>query len=151
MRAGAWPARMTRIDFHFNAPGKVAYTCRLVRKARAAGHKLVIYSGNPALLSELDRALWTFSPLDFLAHCSAQDELAARTPILLAATACETAHHDVLVNLDADRPEFFPRFERMIEVVTGDDDDRGAARERWKYYKERGYAVTHFDIGGTSA
>lgn len=142
---------MTRIDFHSNAPGKVSYTCRLARKVRAAGHQLVIFGADSALLAELDRQLWTFSALDFLPHCYAHDALAAQTPILLASESCDTAHHEVLVNLDSTRPEFFGRFERLIEVVTTDDADRVAARERWKFYRERGYEVTNFDLAGSSA
>jgi DNA polymerase-3 subunit chi len=55
------------------------------------------------------------------------------------------------VNLDSQQPEFFSRFERVIEVVTGDDEDRQAARARWKFYQERGYALTSYDIAGARA
>jgi DNA polymerase-3 subunit chi len=139
---------MTRIDFHFNAPNKLAYTCRLVRKAHGAGNRLVIFGRDRKLLAELDEQLWTFASLEFLPHCFAGDTLANETPILLADTDTVTAHHDVLVNLDLERPEFFSRFERVIEVVTPQEADRRAARERWKFYKERGYPLTSFDIAG---
>lgn len=143
---------MTRIDFHFNAPSKLAYACRLARKARAAGNLLVFYSDDGSLLAALDRDLWTFSPLDFLPHCFANDPLAGVTPILLAGAsksgAEEFAHHDVLVNLDRAQPEFFSRFERLIEIVEADEEDRVAGRERWKFYKDRGYALTRHDLAG---
>lgn len=142
---------MTRIDFHFNAPDKVHYACRLTRKVRAAGSKLVFYSSDAALLAHLDRALWTFAPLEFLPHCHASDPQAIETPILLTAdNSADPAlpHHDVLVNLDTDWPAFFSRFERLIEIVTPDESDRLAGRTRWKFYKDRGYALTHHDIAG---
>lgn len=141
---------MTRIDFHFNATDKVAYACRLARKARAAGSLLVFYSSDAALLAALDRDLWTFSALDFLPHVFAGDPLAAVTPILLANAAQGESptlpHHDVLVNLDSSQPAFFSRFERLIEVVEANEEDRVAGRVRWRFYKDRGYALTRHDL-----
>jgi DNA polymerase-3 subunit chi len=142
---------MTRIDFHYNAPDKLVYTCRLARKAHAAGSQIVIFGRDRQLLEDLDMQLWTFAPLEFLPHCHIGDVLAAATPILLASGPGDLPHHDVLVNLDSQQPEFFSRFERVIEVVTGDDEDRQAARARWKFYHERGYALTSYDIAGARA
>ncbi len=143
---------MTRIDFHFNVvPDRISYACRLARKVRSAGSQLVIHSSDQQLLSRLDQALWTFSPLDFLPHCQASDTLAAETPILLTNASCDTPHHEVLVNLDAEQPEFFSRFERLIEIVTTEEEDVLAGRQRWKFYKDRGYQLNKFDIAGASA
>ncbi len=148
---------MVRIDFHFNAPDKHGYVCRLVRKARSAGKKLVIYSSDAHLLGELDRQLWTFSEFDFLAHCTASDALASHTPIILLGGPAEQAesqplpHHEVLVNLDHRWPPHFGRYERLIEVVTTDAADREAGRQRWKFYKDRGYAmIPHDQAKGTA-
>ena len=35
---------MTEISFHFNVPDKLAYACRLLRKAVNAGNKVVVAS-----------------------------------------------------------------------------------------------------------
>lgn len=141
---------MTRIDFHFNATDKLAYACRLARKARGAGSLVVFYSSDAVFLSALDRDLWTFSALDFLPHVFAADPLAAVTPILLAdASQGESPnlpHHEVLVNLDRSHPAFFSRFERLIEVVEANHEDRVAGRARWQFYKDRGYALTRHDL-----
>ena len=77
---------MTRIDFHTNIPDKIGYTCRLVRKARGADQKVVVYADR-AQLSALDQALWTFSEQDFLPHVMAGDELASLTPVILTDAA----------------------------------------------------------------
>jgi DNA polymerase-3 subunit chi len=143
---------VTQIDFHVNAPAKLAYACRLARKGYASGARMVFYASDRALLERFDRELWTFSALDFIPHCHARDELAGVTPILLAgpgdADAC--AHHEVLVNLDRTQPDFFSRFERMIEIVADDDADLEAGRARWKFYKDRGYPLTRYDFGAPS-
>ena len=54
-------------------------------------------------------------------------------------------HQQVLVNLGRSVPDGFERFERLIEVVTVDEGDRLQARQRWKHYAERGYAITRHD------
>jgi len=52
----------------------------------------------------------------------------------------------VLVNLHAAPPPFFSRFERMVEIVTRDEADAAAGRERWKFYKARGYEIRSFNL-----
>lgn len=135
---------MTRIDFHSKVPDKVFYACRLVRKARAAGMKVVVYADG-AQLAAVDEALWTFSEQDFIPHVAADDELAARTPVILCADAGQALpHHQVLVNLSTETPGHFARFERMFEIVSTDEDDLEAGRERYRQYQQRGYPLTHF-------
>jgi DNA polymerase-3 subunit chi len=140
---------MTRVDFHFNAPDKLSYACRLLRKAWGTGARVVV-TGEPELLRELDVELWTFSPQDFIPHCyrTPDAKLLARSPVVLADSARTAPHQQVLVNLGAEVPESFERFERLIEVVTEDPDDRRQARMRWRHYKDRGYAVEAADRKG---
>ncbi len=135
---------MTRIDFHSKIPDKLQYACRLIRKAQAANTKLVVFAADQNQLAEIDTLLWTFSEQDFLAHVEAGDELAAQTPIILTHD-CERPlpHHHALINLSRHTPEYFARFERMFELVSNDEQDLIAGRERYKYYQQRGYPLTH--------
>lgn len=136
---------MTRIDFHSNVPDKIAYTCRLVRKARAANCRIVLLAQDRQALMTLDQALWTFSALDFVPHVLASDPLAATTPVILAETEdTELPHHQILINLSTDTPTHFARFERMFEIVSADDADKAAGRERYRFYQQRGYPLTHY-------
>jgi DNA polymerase-3 subunit chi len=133
--------------FHFNAPDKVGHACRLLRKAVSSGAKVMV-TGEGGLLRELDTALWTFSPLEFVAHClgNAPAAMLTASPVVLSQTARTGPHHEVLVNLGQAVPEGFERFERLIEIVTGDEDDRAQGRRRWKHYRDRGYAITTHDL-----
>lgn len=131
---------MTRVDFHFNAADKLGYACRLVRKIRRTGPQVVVF-GDPLTIAEFDRLLWTFSQFDFIPHVRAGDPLAGRTPVILCSEAGETPHSDVLVNLSPGTPPFFSRFERLFEVVSSDARDRSLARERWRFYRDRGYPL----------
>lgn len=142
---------MTEVAFHFNAPDRLAYACRLLRKASATGARVTV-TGEPDLLRELDAALWTFSALDFVAHChagTAPPQVLAHSPVVLSEAATATPHHEVLLNLGSSVPAGFESFERLIEVVTADVEDRQQARERWRHYADRGYAIVRHDLAGT--
>jgi len=69
------------------------------------------------------------------------------TPVWLVADVAQAGHHDVLVNLHDDAPAGFESFGRLIEIVTADGADRAAARERWKHYAARGYAIERHEVG----
>ena len=138
---------MTEVAFHFNAPDPVAYSCRLLRKAVSSGAKLVVV-GMPYTLQQLDAALWTFSATDFLPHCSLEHEdcVIAASPVILATTTGSVPHRQVLLNLGVLVPGGFEQFERVIEVVGLDDEDRQLARGRWKHYAGLGYEITRHDL-----
>lgn len=139
---------MTEVSFHFNAPDKLAYACRFARKVQRSGSRLVIAAPAETLVA-LDRMLWALAPQDFVAHCrdDADEELVHASPVLLATDPRTAPHHEVLLNLHAEVPEGFGRFERLVEVVSAlDEVDRREARARWKHYASRGYAITRHDL-----
>jgi DNA polymerase-3 subunit chi len=135
---------MTRIDFHTNIAEKISYACRLVRKARAGNFNIVVLT-DPKDLTAIDTALWTFSEADFLPHVKHDDVLAAQTPVILTdSDTAELPHHQILLNLSSGTPGHFARFERMFEIISADDADKAAGRERYRFYQQRGYPLTHF-------
>jgi DNA polymerase-3 subunit chi len=138
---------MTEVAFHFNAPDPVAYACRLLRKAVGSGAKIVV-TGDAAKLQALDSALWTFSPVDFVPHCYVESDalVVAASPVILAQSIEAVPHLQVLLNIGQLAPSGFERFERVIEVVGLDDEDRQHARSRWKHYSDQGYAITRHDL-----
>jgi DNA polymerase-3 subunit chi len=138
---------VTGVEFHFNAPDKLGYACRLLRKAAAKGAKVAV-TADREFLRELDLRLWTFEPLEFIPHCAANAaaNVIDATPIVLCAALHDAPHHDVAVNLGPALPEGFERFERLIEVVSLGEDDRAQARQRWMHYKTRGYELKRVDL-----
>lgn len=138
---------MTEIAFHFNASDKVTYACRLLRKALSSGARVVVTA--PAdTLQRLDTVLWTFSATEFVPHCCDTGDAAvlAMSPVVLTSDATQMPHQQVLVNLGGSIPAGFERYERLIEVVGQGDDDRSEARNRWKQYVDRGYALQRHDL-----
>lgn len=138
---------MTEIAFHFNVRDRLAYSCRLLRKAYFSGADVVVTAG-PEVLAELDQLLWSFSPTEFVPHCfaGAAENSWGATPVLLAESFTTCMQYGVLVNLGQKVPVGFERFERLIDVVTQADDDRVSARSRWKHYADRGYTMKRHDL-----
>lgn len=137
---------MTRVDFHTNVGDALLYACRLARKAFQAGQSLVVVA-DPARLRAFDERLWTFSPLDFLPHCMAESPLAGRTPIVLTTDLEHAPHHQILLNLAPAVPAQFARFERLLEVVGSAEDELAAGRERYRFYRDRGYPLNNYKQG----
>lgn len=139
---------MTTVAFHFNAPGKLAYACRLLRKAVASGSTVAVLGDEP-MLAKLDEQLWSFSALDFVPHGRATSLSAQQrehTPIWLCTSSEEGQSRQVLVNLTHIVPSGFEGFERVIEVVSQDETDKQSARLRWKHYTERGIEIVRHDL-----
>jgi len=147
---------MTGIQFHVNVPDKLDYACRLLRKAVKSGARVVV-TGEPQLLRALATQLWTFSALEFIPHChaaTANAQVLAASPVVLAETPRGTPHQDVLVNLGglgARAPEGFERFGRLIEIVSGQPEDLAEGRQRWRHYADRGYELKKFDRAAQEA
>jgi DNA polymerase-3 subunit chi len=143
---------MTRIDFHFNAEHRLHYACRVTRKVRAAGRRLVVFARDADRIAHFDSTLWTFSALDFLPHVYVDSPLASETPVLLTLDAACAPASDVLLTLDDEPPpEFdrlFARYERVIEVVSQHDDDKVRARARFRKYREHGFEPTTHQVTG---
>ena len=138
---------MTSIDFYFNASDRLEVACRLAGKALQKKNRVLIYAPQPEIAQRIDRMLWTAQAVSFLPHCAAHDPLAAETPLLIAADeAPPAAGCEVLLNLSSECPPFFERHERLLEIVAQADDERATGRARFKFYRDRGYAISSHDL-----
>lgn len=139
---------MAEVAFHFNAPDKLGYACRLLRKiANSQSRAVVLLAENE--IATLDAQLWTFAPLEFVAHCraNAPAHVLAHSPVVLTDRLdAALPHQEVLVNLSPKWPQGFDAFARVIEVVTVDESDRQSARQRWKRYSEMGLNLIRHDL-----
>jgi DNA polymerase-3 subunit chi len=107
--------------------------------------------GSEDVLAALDAALWTFSPTAFVPHCRADaaSHVLHHTAVVLMPAdtwSDNPPHHQVLLNLGAALLPGFESFEKVIEIVTQDDEDKSLARLRWKHYADRGYPLVRHDL-----
>jgi DNA polymerase-3 subunit chi len=136
---------MTEVDFYVlkdKAPqAGMQFVCRLAEKIFKDGHQVYINAASEQQLRQLDDLLWSFRQGSFLPHAVYKSNGQETTPILLGHATEPDGPSDVLVNLAEDIPAFFSRYSRVTELVSGDDEQRDAARTRYRFYKDRGYTV----------
>lgn len=137
---------MTEVKFFYNVADKLHFACKLAKRAHDDNRKLMVFTPDAALAEEMDRMLWTFSPLSFVPHVRAGNALASQTAIVIAQDEIGLVHHEALLNLGDEPPTFFSRFEQLREIVSRDEQDKRLARERAKFYKSRGFEVTTLDM-----
>lgn len=138
---------MTQIFFYHGAADRIAAAAGLIARACAQKKALMVYAPDPEIAGALDRALWVSNPIGFVPHVHAGSPLAAETPVIIADTLATLSQEERLMNLSSEVPPEFSRFTSVIEVVA-DDADKAAARQRFKFYKDRGYEIQSHDLTG---
>ena len=107
--------------------------------------RIHIQLSDPVLAEHLDHLLWTYDDQSFLPHGRIGQIDPELTPILIGATPLDD-QDQVLINLDPDVPPGFSRFERLCEPLDLDPTVTATGRERYRYYRDRGYPLHHHQI-----
>lgn len=149
---------MSRVDFAFGCQDRLRTACVIARKRFLAGQRLVVYCADGARLTAFDRMLWAFDDTAFVPHVRVDDPLAAATPVVLTAGAPERARQAMgdgdppaLLNLDDACPPDIAAFGQVMEVVSGSDEDKLAARQRWRDYQAQGCELKAHDLAARRA
>ncbi len=145
---------MTRVSFYVlgtsDETSLTTLACRIAGKAREQDLSVHINTGTPARARLMDERLWTFSQASFLPHILADDvrdeKDLARHPIVIGVDQPPPGQPEMLVNLATDVPSFFSRFERVAEIVDAAAERREAGRERFRFYRDRGYALDSHNL-----
>jgi DNA polymerase-3 subunit chi len=142
---------MTRISFYIlNAKGEAerqAFACRLVEKIYHQGQQIYIHTHNAAHSKAVDEALWTYRAESFIPHDIHQVDIRPVAPILIGYGETTPPHlMDVLINLTDEQPLFFSQFNRVAEILDNTDIVKAAGRERYQFYKHRGYELDTHNI-----
>lgn len=136
---------MTRVDFYTSSPDKLRTACQLSHKAMQSGVRVML-SAEAGILDALDKLLWQFPATGFLPHCRSDQAESAQMPIVLGDGQANFPDHQLLINLHDECVPVFSRFERVIEIISTDPADSGRGRERFKFYRDRGYELSHTDL-----
>lgn len=145
---------MARIDFAFGVEHRLRAACDVVRKHYLAGRRVIVYTRDAQRLAYFDRLLWGFDPTSFVPHVRHDDPLAVTTAVVLTAESpVATREHASapdawLLNLDLDCPPDADAFDRILEIVSNHEDDKAAARNRWRLYQAAGHTLHAHDVSG---
>ena len=140
---------MPRADFYLIAKPRfrddpLLLACELTKRAFESGQQTLILTRSPEQADELDEKLWEFEEEAFIPHQIAGDDDDDITPVLIAAPESKPAERALVINL---RDECAPGlFERVLEVVPADEDQRLGSRQRWATYKAAGLEVAKHDM-----
>ena len=140
---------MARVDFYHGADNKLSVAARLAQKAILSGARMGIYAPEAELSQRLDRTLWTFTPLSFVAHAHESNPIAGESPIVILQKISSNATFGlkILINMDVSVPDGSADFDRLIEIVGQEEEDIAAARLRYKAYRDLGYELFSHRLG----
>lgn len=142
---------MTKVDFYTGSSDKLRTACLLSHKAMQNGLRTAISLPDEATSAALDKLLWHYPATAFIPHCLGDAKDADQMPVVLNHGSDEFPHRDLLISLHDECVPFFSRFERVIEIVSNDAEDSRMGRERFKFYRDRGYELRHIDLASTKA
>ena len=141
---------MTKVDFYTGSEDKLRTACQLSHKAMQNGVRVVLSAPDADTIDALDKLLWQYPATAFIPHCRSDAEDAEQVPVVLNSGSERFPHHDLLISLHNECVPFFSRFERVIEIVSTEAEDSRLGRERYKFYKDRGYELRHFNLSGAT-
>lgn len=132
---------MTRIDFYFNVANKQQLLAELVQGALSKRRHVTVLANDANNAAEINADLWQQEAGSFMPNVLVNHNLAALTPVVIHWGENALLQDDMLINLTATEPIFFSRFTHLVELVGDDEQDKVAARARYKFYRDRGYEI----------
>lgn len=122
--------------------------CRLAEKAWTRGHRVFIHTASSDAARSLDDLLWTYRQDSFVPHAlyGGSGASEALEPVLVGDGTRIPEDIDVLINLTGTVPAFADRSSRIAEIVGGDEPGRRAGRERYRQYRDRGFAIQQHNL-----
>ena len=118
--------------------------CELAKRAFDSSQPALILARSIDQAEQLDEKLWEFDADAFVPHQIAGDDDDAITPVLIVSPETSTADRPLVINLREDCAPGL--FERVLEVVPADENERLGSRNRWKTYKAAGFDVAKHDM-----
>jgi len=137
---------MTEIGFYhlLSTPLERALP-RLLERARASGHTIVVRAASPVRVEHLNALLWSYDDASFLAHGSARDGNAARQPIWLTDRPENPNGATMLVLVDGAGADDLDAFARCADLFDGNDEAAvEAARARWRKATAAEHTLTYW-------
>lgn len=137
---------MTKVDFYTGVDDKLRTACHLSHKAMQSGMRVLLHTSDEATTEALDKLLWQYPVTAFMPHCRSDEATAAEMLVVVDYRGENFPHNEVLISLHTLCLPFFSRFERVLEIVSQDAEDARLGRERFSFYRDRGYEMRHFDL-----
>lgn len=136
---------MTRITFYSNLADKSQMLIHLIQQALNKRRQVTVLAETQQQAQILSDVLWQSARTTFLPNVLIEDALAIKTPVIIDSLHQTFYHDDILINFSSRQPTAYSRFRHLIELVSLDEDEKTLARQRFKFYRDRGYDIKHID------
>ena len=131
--------------YHLMATSLERALPRLLERAWAQSHRILVRAGSPERVEHLNTILWTYEEASFLPHGSARDGNAAAQPVWLTHNSENPNGASLLVLVDGVEAEDLGSFTRCVDLFDGNDAGAvEAARARWRRAREAGHRLTYW-------
>ncbi len=119
---------------------------QLLEVSLSRGWRVVVQASTEERVEAIDAQLWTYRDDSFLPHGTARSPDASEQPVLITANDGNPNNANVRFLVDnAPLPEDAGRYERLVLIFDGNDDDAVAqARARWSEVKAKGYDASYW-------
>lgn len=133
---------MTYIDFYFNVENKFNKIHEIIEREIFRKRKIFIHVDDLNGAKALSDFLYTASLASFFPHSIGHYE--EMTPIHIDWDH-KFVSDDFMINLKSEILPSFSRYLRLIEIVSQNEEDKKTARDRLKFYRDRGYEIQLID------
>lgn len=117
--------------------------CRLALMAWERGHHITVITESDAAARDMDQLMWDVPADRFLPH-GIDSQVAGETAPVTITTMPRLSTGDVMINLCLQPVPEPARFCRLLEIVSQQEDQLQASREKYRYYKDQGITpMTH--------
>ena len=136
---------MTKIDFKKfgNSESEILnYLFFAIKNSYFKGNHILCLTPSEKFSSNLSNALWTYEPQTFIPHCVGKSDA-----VISITHLQEPNHHSqILFNYQQEIPDWFSRFDQVIEIIASDKDSIKTKQNMYSYLKRLGYSLSFEDL-----
>ena len=140
----------THVDFYLlnkaTADAVIHFACRLLEKVYLKGHHIVLLCEDEHQAALMDECLWTFSATSFVPHQRVIDNAPCTAPIQIQTDDTSFQITDILLNLSTKTPINCLQFNRILEIVSGNEENKIISRAHYRAYKALNIRLTTHSI-----
>ena len=134
---------MPRVDFYILSENNSVdrFACVIAAKAWSGGNRVHIHTQSQENATQFDDLLWIYRDVSFVPHEIFDGDINDETPVTIGYSKYFPKGSQVMINLGSDIPDFVSHFDRIVEIVGGNESNKQSARQRFRQYKEANYQI----------
>lgn len=144
---------MTDINFYVSEneglKHRLAILYKLVNLALQRNLSIHIHTDNEVSSQQVDDYLWSTDPTSFIPHSIIKVgdlNKDSRNLVNISHNYEPFTDCEYLINLSAERPNYFSRFLKVAEILDSSEEILTAGRKRYAFYRDRGYTLNYYQL-----